>query len=61
VPATVFPVSPVVPLLFFEAVMLIVMEAAIDHLVKRCDGNVAAWLTVFRSITPFCGIVRQGA
>jgi hypothetical protein len=57
----VFPVSPVEPLLSFEAVMLVVMEAAIDQLVKRCDGIVAAWLTVFRPMSPFCGIVRQGA
>jgi hypothetical protein len=44
----IFPVSPVEPLLFIEAVMLVVMEAAIDQLVKRCDDIVAAWLTVFR-------------
>jgi hypothetical protein len=56
-----FPVSPVEPLLFFEAVMLVVMEAAIDQLVKRCDGIVAVTLTVFRSIAPVCGIVGHGA
>jgi hypothetical protein len=29
------------------AVMLVVIEAAIDDCVKRCDGIVAATLTVF--------------
>ncbi len=32
---------------FMRAVMLLVMEAAIDGCVKRCDGIVAVTLSVF--------------